>query len=763
MASHIHLVDDQDEDNDDNMYGWERNEDPNAPLTTRSGILGLEGMKWLHQQRRQEMQEQQDSNAEGLVDAEGKPIVDNNLRRPSLGGDASIGGGQSVQSTVQRSRTGRKSSAGRILTVSARERRQMLEAEYYATHTLPTTIRFVDTQGVPHQRTVGRGMTDSSISGPSGTSDLNEQPGFMYGTEGYYSTINRRDFINMRKESVMYSGPNHGGVGIDRRGTMYGAGSTQLPDAVQTHQSQHQPLIKFDSPNSSMRDDGGQPSTGPNRDRQSRSDDRRVSGTGYIPSCIDVFRQGQQQQSARREDPSRQGYTLLPDQGSPISRVRSNSWDQSAGNQRQGPSPNEIHRWLAESAGTLQGPSFNIVQRTSESGPQDVEYGVRRPRPSQSSDITRVTSPPLGANGESIHDYSHRAKERNSAGQHGPGTVKEEQRYHREGIAPDEMPMPLSAEPATMNAEEEAAFHADHDTLQNDNAPGPGPRVPPQGFIARVHEPTMPTTSSSSSGTATPVGDIPRNLLLGGGTGARYGPHAYGVPLPGSVAEDDAGLRGRSRQRSEGHYLSPASSEVLQVSDDDGDYDGDHQQIMRATADHRPPSLFSNHPQSGQSSRAPSCAGSAHHSRPSSVLMTIFDEPVLNLPRSRSISRTDSVLAAAAGSLQPRPRTVSETPLMEADRSDRAQRSSGQSSTGPAASRPSIQSNASEVSIGPFDETRNPETLPHFEQDVDLNHLELEPEQYEQERRRRADLIRREREVEARLARLGAKGRGDYD
>jgi len=47
-------------------------------------------------------------------------------------------------------------------------------------------------------------------------------------------------------------------------------------------------------------------------------------------------------------------------------------------------------------------------------------------------------------------------------------------------------------------------------------------------------------------------------------------------------------------------------------------------------------------------------------------------------------------------------------------------------------------------------------------QDVDLNHLELTPQQIEEENLRRADQRRRQKEIESRLASLRDKGRGDY-
>jgi hypothetical protein len=68
----------------------------------------------------------------------------------------------------------------------------------------------------------------------------------------------------------------------------------------------------------------------------------------------------------------------------------------------------------------------------------------------------------------------------------------------------------------------------------------------------------------------------------------------------------------------------------------------------------------------------------------------------------------------------------------------------------------------SESYIGPLDMIPTHETRPHFEQDVDLNHAELNVQQVEAERQMQEDLRRREREIEARLATLRAKGRGVY-
>ncbi|KAG0264944.1 hypothetical protein BGZ95_003459, partial [Linnemannia exigua] len=70
-----------------------------------------------------------------------------------------------------------------------------------------------------------------------------------------------------------------------------------------------------------------------------------------------------------------------------------------------------------------------------------------------------------------------------------------------------------------------------------------------------------------------------------------------------------------------------------------------------------------------------------------------------------------------------------------------------------------LGSRSPESHVGPFDEVRSPSDIPRFDDDIDLNHIDITPQQVEQERTRREDLRRREREIEARLATLGEKGR----
>lgn len=57
----------------------------------------------------------------------------------------------------------------------------------------------------------------------------------------------------------------------------------------------------------------------------------------------------------------------------------------------------------------------------------------------------------------------------------------------------------------------------------------------------------------------------------------------------------------------------------------------------------------------------------------------------------------------------------------------------------------------SEINVGPFGEVRDPESIPHFEDEVDLNHAEINPQQVEEERRWREEMRRRKRELEARM------------
>ncbi|KAK3818640.1 MAG: hypothetical protein J3Q66DRAFT_175780 [Benniella sp.] len=660
MAAQIHLVDDRDEDDDD-MYGWERNEDPNAPLTTRSGVLGIEGLKWLQHQQQIQIQ---GTNNDFRTDEDGKGAgnigsVSNTMHNYDVGNSDCD---HSAHSTFQRSQSKTKGSPGRVLTVSAKERKQMLQAEYYASHSLPATIRFVDTKGIPHEKTIHRGTSNNeNTSGPSGSTS-GDQHGITYGTVGYYGTVGRRELENMRRSSRLR---NLSGVGV-----------------AETVHARSQPQITFGTPTSTVRSRGG----------RGELDERRESEVGRIPSCMDLFRQTNLRDG---EGPSKHNSNLLRIQEESLSRVRSNSWDQSTTQQRLGPSQNDIHRWLAEDAGTLEGPSFNYV-------PQEhlQPISINHPRQSQSSDGTRVTGSPDDFDKSTIESLKRSSYPETLA--HSP--LKSEWIHHQEGIAPDEIVVPMTTEPTVMTADEEGRFHAGQEVVQTG------------GFDLRLNR-----SEDQAPGT--------NNLYLGGGSGAGLGPHAYGGPFPES--------------NNNGGGENIAVPRPIELFDDDND-----RPFTLLQSNHSQPlSLFANHPRSGQVSGGHTPSGSVHHSRPPSVLLTIFNEPVRDLPGSRSLSRANSTtgsrLHSRGGSteyLNPNPSAADE----------------------PGDHPHSVSRVLSTESLGPFDETRNPETIPHFDQDVDLNHLELTPQQIEEENLRRADQRRRQKEIESRLASLRDKGRGDY-
>ncbi|KAF9576294.1 Potassium channel [Mortierella alpina] len=249
LAAHIHLVDDEIVDEDDDMYGWEQCEDPTnnnggPQFSFRTGLIGMDGLKWIENQQQihpyQEMQELS-GHSGAVADANvllqpqqefNKSHDDHDhhrLHRPRLSlrfwsqakvqPEVSESGTypqqrhqcqlQQQQQQQQRPHMTRKTSTGRVLMIPARERQQMLQAEYYATHggfptvavqlsdspvnhtnnnvsqtdrmamgsisqgqltenngehhdgnmgrpfmMAPTTIRFVDMYGVPHHRTI---------------------------------------------------------------------------------------------------------------------------------------------------------------------------------------------------------------------------------------------------------------------------------------------------------------------------------------------------------------------------------------------------------------------------------------------------------------------------------------------------------------------------------------------------------------------------------------------------------------------------------
>ncbi|KAG0348603.1 Potassium channel [Podila humilis] len=796
MASQIHLVDDRDEEDDAEMYGWERNEDPNAPLTTRSGILGLEGLKWIQQQQQQGQQgipinqnNRDDDQESKQYTARSHPGSSGMDHMSTIGGaiGGSGGSGQddemySTNSSIQRSRPNRKSSGGKVLMVSAKERKQMLQAEYYANHSLPTTIRFIDTQGIPHQKVVRRGMSGSGALGGSGGGLGSEngsvmgnvEPHIVYNTVGYYGTVGRNDNFgtNLRRavtngfrnnNNFNYSNINNPqnfrGVGVANGGTMYGAGSANVlnelnrqrgisedvgnnragqgerpRNAVQTEQLRHQPLIKFDSPKGSIRSAGGERSA---KSSSRAQNDRSLPGSGYIPSCMDVFGgqndntlddAGEGPSSSRQLGAEQQNLTTPTEEPAQSSRGRSNSWDfGTATSQMVGPSQNDVHRWLAEDAGTLEGPRFEYAKACAE-------------EERTMADSFRQDQASAGFRGN-IRDAGHDVSTNSGY------ATNQLLPCHRDGVAPDANA--FSEEPEMMSeskTEELTSLHPE--------------------FVSTVHEPSLPRDRNPLHSTAaTPSEQQDQSqlttgterLYLGGGVGAGYGTHAYGVPtVPNQHDAFDsiAANTYNATSPSSNIHNNFAHSIPASLYDDELDH-----QVTIHGSDSRPLSLFSNHyNRSGYNSPVESRVSS----RTPSVRMTIFDEPVpvppLSRPGSNNVSRSGSVVGQQGhghgyGQGHVNQSSQSQSPSRSTSPTSPTSVRTGSvftsippsgtvaptgfglgmsgipsmsigDSGGTNSRVPSPDAN----SLGPFDETRDAESIPHFEQEVDLNHLEMSPE-----------------------------------
>ncbi|KAF9125320.1 Potassium channel [Mortierella sp. GBA39] len=294
MASQIHLVDDgEGDEEDEGMYGWEQCEDPNNQFLRWNGTLGLEGLKWAQTQQSFKVNQGQDFADGGGQGSSmpGQEVKNDRAKglqrvrfwnRGSGGGGGFSGRGSSVgpsegqqvshrpldgmdqqpqqplpqQQQQPRPKPMRRRSTGRILMVPAKERKQMLEAEYYATHggppadhtnstttagsaiaagtgtavstpsgnaggamtmtTAPATIMFVDKFGYPHQRVIGRRMSyipegiqaskvatlmdpsaaatavATTTTGGSHPGDQQQQQGYIYSTKGYCDALAKR-------------------------------------------------------------------------------------------------------------------------------------------------------------------------------------------------------------------------------------------------------------------------------------------------------------------------------------------------------------------------------------------------------------------------------------------------------------------------------------------------------------------------------------------------------------------------------------------
>ncbi|KAF9933154.1 Potassium channel [Mortierella alpina] len=233
MAAHIHLVDDEIVDEDDDMYGWEQCEDPsnnNGPqFSYRTGLIGMDGLKWIENQQQihpyQEMQElSANSGAVAAASVLSQPEQEQNkpdddhgdhhhrllhplLHRPSLSlrfwSQARVQPEASENSAHQQKRQqcqlqqqtqqqqqqqqrphhmARKSSTGRVLMIPARERQQMLQAEYYATHNGPPMgFQLSDNPVNPANSNVNTNLTDRMATGTTSQGHLTESNGAQYG------------------------------------------------------------------------------------------------------------------------------------------------------------------------------------------------------------------------------------------------------------------------------------------------------------------------------------------------------------------------------------------------------------------------------------------------------------------------------------------------------------------------------------------------------------------------------------------------------
>ncbi|KAG0322961.1 hypothetical protein BG000_002754, partial [Podila horticola] len=310
MASHIHLVDDE-ADDDDEMFGWEQYEDdPNAPWSNWGGMLGLEGQKWAqqHQQSGLDQNGTEGDNMEfvpGQEKNQPRPVnsatfqePDDSARRNTLTNDQQWQQQQQLQlqqhQQMMMNRAKRRSSSGRVLLIPAKERKHMLEAEYYATHggmmaqahghadladinahydtmyasdtsatgsssrdipnenasthsrtsmiSVPTTIRFVDSRGVPHHRRRMSLVPASGFGGMVGASSgFANAPGeivghfdtygegITFGTPAYYSSMSKR---RQQRPSDRTLGRSVSAGGFERRGSILQRSGSNATDRI---------------------------------------------------------------------------------------------------------------------------------------------------------------------------------------------------------------------------------------------------------------------------------------------------------------------------------------------------------------------------------------------------------------------------------------------------------------------------------------------------------------------------------------------------
>ncbi|KAF9580524.1 hypothetical protein BGW38_002808 [Lunasporangiospora selenospora] len=262
ISSRIHLVDDATDEYDDGHVAWDQfgypltltgmnhkgNSNENNPnienlgdyyaLLNRTRVVGLESLKWSQQQQVLNLQQpysasgfqQQQNSGQQSLQSNQSSVDSHNQSIENLG-QAQEPKGVDTTAQQQKGRSKRKGVMGRPLAISTKERKHMLQAEYYATHTRPTinsakpsttlpspypsslsrtpSARYLDPYGaMSHLRfPLRRGMSIGSMSsgiplsrrpsshvtsptGPAGTGHFHSAPSYVdavhrYGPRGF--------------------------------------------------------------------------------------------------------------------------------------------------------------------------------------------------------------------------------------------------------------------------------------------------------------------------------------------------------------------------------------------------------------------------------------------------------------------------------------------------------------------------------------------------------------------------------------------------
>ncbi|KAF9207575.1 hypothetical protein BGZ49_000106 [Haplosporangium sp. Z 27] len=291
IASRIHLVDDNDVDEyeDDFFVRDQHNGDfsaPHGPLpalmfSKGGGVLGLNGARWSQYHREQLRlypfhKQQQEISEESL-----QPSQSSNQDRPRRRGVHLWTRQRKEQLCLQR-----KKSSVRVLRISAKERKQMSQAEYYTnlgghfkkssimvidpediknsrnilentpytkSDMAATTTKFVELHGVSRHRRVGSRY--SMISAPGSTNSLspgyksNIQPGhqsYVYGA-GYHDVMTgrRRSVVEVRTQDMPPLSPSS----YSAHNIQYSTNGTNYRS---THDGEHGSILGSTTPHSNQ-------------------------------------------------------------------------------------------------------------------------------------------------------------------------------------------------------------------------------------------------------------------------------------------------------------------------------------------------------------------------------------------------------------------------------------------------------------------------------------------------------------------------------